>query len=194
MKRGYQITAALTALFLAGTVQAHTFGAHGAGFATGMAHPFIGLDHLLAMLAVGVWAAQLGGRAIWRVPLAFMTMMALGSMFALGGLPLPAVETGIASSVLVLGLLIAVAARFPLVASMLLVGVFSLFHGHAHGQELPQAASALLYSLGFLLATGLLHATGAGLGILLGRSISANWVRVMGGGIAAAGVVLWIGV
>ncbi|GAB4510387.1 MAG: HupE/UreJ family protein [Sulfuricaulis sp.] len=194
MKRGYQITAALTALFLAGTAQAHTFGAHGAGFSAGLAHPFIGLDHLLAMVAVGVWAAQLGGRAIWRVPLAFMAMMALGSALALGGVLLPAVETGIASSVLVLGLLIAVAARFPLVASMLLVSVFALFHGHAHGQELPQAASVLLYSLGFLLATGLLHATGAGLGILLGRGISANWVRVMGGGIAATGLLLWVGV
>lgn len=194
MKRGYQITAALTALFLAGTAQAHTFGTHGAGFAVGLAHPFIGLDHLLAMLAVGVWAAQLGGRAIWRVPLAFMAMMALGSTLALGGLPLPAVETGIASSVLVLGLLIAVAARFPLRASMLLVGAFALFHGHAHGQELPQTASIFLYSLGFLLATGLLHTTGAGLGIMLGRGVSANWVRVMGGGIAVASVLFWIGV
>ena len=193
MKRGYQITTALTALFLAGTAQAHTFGAHGAGFTAGLAHPFIGLDHLLAMLAVGVWAAQLGGRAIWRVPLAFMAMMALGSALALGGLPLLAVETGITGSVLVLGLLITVAARFPLVTSMLLVGAFALFHGHAHGQELPQAASALLYSLGFLLATGALHATGAGLGLLLARGISANWVRVMGGGITAAGVVLWVG-
>src|SRR5512134_1819547 len=124
MKRGYQITAALTALFLAGTAQAHTFGVHGAGFGAGLAHPFIGVDHLLAMVAVGMGATQLGGRAIWRVPLAFMIVM-------------------------VLGLLIAVAVRFPLVASILLVGVFALFHGHAHGQELPQAASALLYSLGF---------------------------------------------
>ena len=194
MKRGYQIATVLAALFLAGTAQAHTIGAHGAGFAAGMAHPFIGLDHLLAMVAVGIWAAQLGGRAIWRVPLAFMIMMVLGSMFAFGGLPLPAVEAGIASSVLVLGLLIVVAARFPLAASMLLVGAFALFHGHAHGQELPQTASALLYGLGFLLATGLLHATGAAMGVLLSRGISTNWVRAMGGGIAAAGLVLWVGV
>ena len=190
MKRGYQITAALTALLLAGAAQAHTTGAHGAGFAAGVAHPFIGLDHLLAMLAVGVWAAQLGGHALWRVPLAFMTMMALGSALALGGLPLPGIEAGIAGSVLMLGLLIAAAARLPLATSMLLVGVFALFHGHAHGQELPQTASVLLYSLGFLLATGLLHAAGAGLGVLPGRGISANWVRVLGGGIAAAGLVL----
>ena len=194
MKRGYQVTAALTALLLAGTAQAHTFGAHDAGFAAGVAHPFIGLDHLLAMVAVGVWAAQLGGRAIWRVPLAFMAMMALGSMLALDSVSLPAVETGIAVSVLVLGLLIAAAARFPLMASMLLVGTFALFHGHAHGLELPQAASAFLYSAGFLLATGLLHAAGAGLGTLTGRGISRNWLRVLGGGIAAAGLVLWVGV
>jgi urease accessory protein len=116
--------------------------------------------------------------------------MALGSALALGGLPFPAVEAGIASSVLVLGLLILNAVRFPLMVSMLLAGVFALFHGHVHGQELPQAASAFLYSLGFLLATGLLHATGAGLGLLLGRGISANWVRVLGGGIATAGVML----
>lgn len=190
MKRGYQIAAVLAALLLTGTAQAHTLGAHGAGFTAGMTHPFIGLDHLLAMVAVGIWAAQLGGSATWRIPLAFMAMMALGSALALGGMTFPAVETGIASSVLVLGLFIAVAARFPLMTGMLLVGVFALFHGHAHGQELPQAASVLLYSAGFLLATGLLHATGAGLGLLLGRAVSANWVRVMGGGIAAAGVML----
>lgn len=194
IERMIQVMGGLVLSMAAPMAFGHTFGAHGAGFTAGLAHPFIGLDHLLAMAAVGVWAAKLGGRAIWRVPLAFMIIMTLGSMLALGGLPLPAVETGIAVSVLVLGLLIAVAARFPLAASMLLVGAFALFHGHAHGQELPQAASVLLYSLGFLLATGLLHATGAGLGILLGRNVSANWMHAMGGGIAAAGLVLWIGV
>jgi len=190
MVRGYRIAATLTALFLVGTAQAHTLGAHGAGFAAGLAHPFIGLDHLLAMVAVGIWAAQLGGRALWRLPLAFMAMMALGSALALAGMVFPAVESGIASSLLVLGLLIAVAARFPLMTSMLLVGVFALFHGHAHGQELPLAASAFWYGLGFLLATGLLHLAGLALGILLSRGNSANWARVMGGGIAAAGVIL----
>lgn len=192
MKRGYQIAGILAALLLAGTAQAHTIGVYDAGFAAGLAHPFIGPDHLLAMVAVGLWAAQLGGRAIWCVPLTFMTMMVLGSALALGGLPLPAVETGITGSMLVLGLLIAVAARFPLAVSMLVVGAFALFHGHAHGQELPQAASALLYSLAFLIATGLLHATGAGLGMLLARGISANWERVTGGSIATAGLVLMV--
>lgn len=193
MKRWHQLILAVAAMALAPAAQAHTFGAQGAGFAAGLSHPFVGLDHLLAMLAVGLWAVQLGGRAIWRVPLTFMAMMALGCALALGGLALPAVETGIAVSVLVLGLLIALAARFPLAAGMLLAGAFALFHGHAHGQELPQAASAFLYSTGFLLATGVLHAAGAGLGILFSRGVAANWVRVMGGGIAAAGLVLWVG-
>jgi urease accessory protein len=193
MKRWQPGITTIVAMFLAQTAEAHTFGAQSAGFASGLSHPFLGLDHLLAMLAVGLWAVQLGGRAIWRVPLAFMAMMALGCSLALGGLALPAVETGIAVSVLVLGLLIALAARFPLAAGMLLAGAFALFHGHAHGQELPQAASAFLYSTGFLLATGVLHATGAGLGILFSRGLAANWVRVMGGGIAAAGLVLWVG-
>ncbi len=190
MKRGYQITAAFTTLFLAGAAQAHTFGAHGAGFGAGLAHPFLGLDHLLAMLAVGVWAAQLGGKALWRVPLTFMAMMALGSAVALAGVALPAVETGIASSVLVLGLLIAVSARVPLAASMLLVGTFALFHGHAHGQELPQAASEVLYGAGFLLATAMLHATGLVAGTLINQKLKPAWWRVLGGGIAAAGVLL----
>ena len=193
MKHWQKFMMAVVALALAPAAHAHTFGAQGAGFAAGLSHPFVGLDHLLAMLAVGLWAAQLGGRAMLRVPLAFMTLMALGCALALGGLPLPAVETGIAVSVLVLGLLIALAARFPLAAGMLLAGAFALFHGHAHGQELPQAASAFLYSTGFLLATGVLHAAGAGLGILFSRGVAANWVRVMGGGIAAAGLVLWVG-
>lgn len=192
MKRGYQIAAALTAFFLAGAAQAHTFGAHGAGFGAGIAHPFLGPDHLLAMLAVGVWAAQLGGSALWRVPLTFMAMMALGGAIAFAGVALPAVETGIAGSVLILGLLIAAAARFPVPASMLLVGAFAVFHGHAHGGELPQSASAMLYGLGFLLATGALHAAGAGLGTLLARGVSVAWVRVAGGGIAAAGLALWV--
>ncbi len=193
MKHWQKFMMAIAALALAPAAHAHTFGAQGAGFAAGLSHPFVGLDHLLAMLAVGLWAVQLGGRAMLRVPLAFMTLMALGCALALGGLPLPAVETGVAVSVLVLGLLIALAARFPLAAGMLLAGVFALFHGYAHGQELPQAASVFLYSMGFLLATGVLHAAGAGLGILFSRGVAANWVRVMGGGIAAAGLVLWVG-
>ncbi len=194
MKRGYQIAAALTALFLAGTAQAHTFGAHDAGFGAGMAHPFTGLDHMLAMVAVGLWAAQRGGRARWAVPLAFMGAMTVGAGLALAGIGLPMVESGIASSVLVLGLLIALAARLPLAASAILVGIFAVFHGHAHSTELPQAASEALYGAGFLLATGTLHALGLVTGALMHRVLNPVWLRALGGGIVAAGLVLWVAV
>lgn len=191
MKRGYQIVTALAALLAANAAQAHFVSAQGAGFAAGFAHPFSGLDHLLAMTAVGLWAAQLGGRARWVVPLAFMGAMAAGAGLALAGVRLPAVETGIASSVMILGLLIAISARLPTVTSAALVGAFAVFHGHAHGTELPPAASAALYGAGFLLATGLLHATGLGLGAALQRRLESAWLRALGGGIAAIGAVMW---
>jgi len=191
MKRGYQILTALAALLAANAAQAHIISAQGAGFAAGFAHPFSGLDHLLAMVAVGLWAAQLGGRARWIVPLAFMGAMAAGAALALAGVQLPAVESGIASSVMMLGLLIALAARLPTLTSAILVGAFAVFHGHAHGTELPQAASEALYGAGFLLATGLLHATGLGLGALMHRRLKPVWLRALGGGIAAIGAVMW---
>ncbi len=190
MKRGYQIVTALAALLVANAAQAHIISAQGAGFAAGFAHPFSGLDHLVAMVAVGLWAAQLGGRARWIVPLAFMGAMAAGAGLALAGVRLPAVETGIASSVMILGLLIALAARLSTAISAVLVGVFAVFHGHAHGTELPQAASEALYGTGFLLATGLLHATGLGLGAVLQRRFESAWLRALGGGIAAIGAVM----
>ncbi len=170
---------------------AHHLGAHGAGFASGVAHPLAGLDHMLAMIAVGLWAVQLGGRAYWSVPLAFVGMMVLGAVVAAAGLTLPAVESGIAASVLILGLLIAFSARMAIPLGMVLVGVFALFHGHAHGTELPQAASAVSYGLGMLLATLSLHATGLGAGILFQRA-TVLW-RIGGAMIAAAGAMMWGG-
>jgi len=170
---------------------AHSLGAHGAGFASGIAHPLAGLDHILAMIAVGLWAAQLGGRAYWSVPIAFVGMMVLGAIVAAAGLTLPAVESGIAVSVLILGLLIAFSARMAIPLGMVLVGVFALFHGHAHGTELPQAASAASYGLGMLLATISLHATGLGAGILFRRA--AVLLRIGGAMIAAAGAMMWGG-
>ena len=170
---------------------AHHLGAHGAGFASGVAHPLAGLDHILAMIAVGLWAAQLGGRAYWSVPLAFVGMMVLGAVVAAAGLALPAVESGIAASVLILGLLIAFSARMAIPLGMVLVGVFALFHGHAHGTELPQVASAASYGLGMLLATISLHATGLGAGILFQRA--AVLLRIGGAMIAAAGAMMWGG-
>ncbi len=170
---------------------AHHLGAHGAGFASGVAHPLAGLDHILAMIAVGLWVAQLGGRAYWSVPLAFVGMMVLGAVAAAAGLTLPAVESGMAASVLILGLLIAFSARMAIPLGMVLVGVFALFHGHAHGTELPQAASAASYGLGMLLATISLHATGLGAGILFRRA--AVLLRIGGAMIAAAGAMMWGG-
>jgi urease accessory protein len=169
---------------------AHTFGAHGAGFAQGFAHPLSGIDHLLAMVAVGLWAAQLGGRALWAVPAAFVGMMAVGGILGAVGAPLPMVELGIAGSLVVLGVLVALSSRLPVAVSAALVGLLALFHGHAHGTELPETASALAYGLGFIAATAALHGIGIGIGVSLKRDAARILIRVGGTGIAATGLVL----
>ena len=142
--------------------EAHTFGSQGAGLIAGLTHPFVGLDHLLAMIAVGIWAGQLGGRAVWLIPLTFVSVMAAAATLASFGLLLPLMEPAIACSVLVLGLLIAGSVRLPTSVGVLLVSLFAVFHGYAHGLELPQAASPILYGAGFVLATALLHGLGIG--------------------------------
>jgi len=142
--------------------EAHTFGAQGGGLATGLTHPLLGLDHLLAMIAVGIWAGQLGGRALWFVPLTFVSVMSAAAALGSFGITLPMVEPAIACSVLVLGLLIAGSVRLPTIAGVGIVGLFAVFHGYAHGLELPQAASPILYGIGFVLATSLLHGLGIG--------------------------------
>ena len=142
--------------------EAHTFGSQGAGLIAGLTHPFLGLDHLLAMIAVGIWAGQLGGRAVWLIPLTFVSVMAAAATLASFGLLLPLMEPAIACSVLVLGLLIAGSVRLPTSVGALLVSLFAVFHGYAHGLELPQAASPILYGAGFVLATALLHGLGIG--------------------------------
>lgn len=174
---------------LSAPASAHLLGMHGAGFEAGITHPYTGLDHLLAMLAVGMWAAQQGGRALWSIPLAFVASMALGSILASTGMQLPMVETGIATSVLVLGLLVTFSARLPIIAGATLVGTFALFHGHAHGTELPLAASPVEYALGFILATAVLH----GIGIILGKYMKNSalpWLQLSGAAVAATGVWL----
>ncbi len=153
--------------------EAHTFGAQGAGLTAGLAHPFMGLDHLLAMIAVGIWAGQLGGRAVWIVPLTFVSVMAATAGLGSLGFSLPMLEPAIACSVLVLGLLIAGSIRLPTIAGASLAGLFAVFHGYAHGLELPQAASPVLYGLGFVLTTTLLH----GLGI--GFALSSRQYKIM---------------
>lgn len=191
--RKLSLVAGVAALAVtAGTAQAHGLGANGAGFAAGFAHPLSGLDHLLAMGAVGLWAAQLGGRALWQVPLAFLAMMAVGSLAGFAGTPIPAVEVGIVGSLLVLGVLVAAAARLPVAVGATLVGLFALFHGHAHGTEMPQATSAVLYGLGFVLATAFLHAAGLALGMVGANGIGRWAVRLGGAGVAAAGLLLLV--
>jgi urease accessory protein len=160
------------------------------GFGNGLLHPLTGIDHLAAMVAVGLWAAQQGKRAVWAVPLAFVATMALGGALGMAGLALPYVEQGIAASVLVLGVLIAAAARLPLAAGMLLVAVFALFHGHAHGAEMPSTASGLAYGAGFVAATALLHACGVGLGLTLKKLERPAALRFAGAAVALCGVGL----
>jgi urease accessory protein len=182
------VLAAGLALF-AGVAEAHPFGAPGAGFAHGFVHPLGGLDHVLAMIAVGLWAAQLGDRTLWVVPAAFVGTMVLGGVLGAVGAPLPMVEFGIAASLVVLGALVAFGSRLPLAAAASIVGLFALFHGHAHGTELPETLSGLGYGAGFVLATALLHAFGIGLG-LLSRGAARPALRAGGAAIAAAGLAL----
>jgi len=178
------ITAGLLA---SGSALAHP-GHDVSGLAAGLLHPLSGFDHLLAMLGVGLWAGQRGGKAIWLMPLSFMLMLVVGGVLGMQGLTLPGTETGIAASVLLVGLLIAAGVRLPIWAGMLSVGAFALFHGLAHGAELPASATALSYVVGFTLASGLLHATGA-TSTWLSRSLPAL-VRMLGAVIGGAGAAM----
>ena len=163
-------------MLLAAPAEAHTFGAWGAGFPQGFMHPLLGLDHELAMVGVGFWAGQIGGRARWLVPLAFVAAMMAGGVMGLAGIILPGIELGIGASILLLGMLIALRSRLPLSVSMGGVAAFAIFHGIAHGAEAPEAASPVLYCLGFILATALLHL--AGIGLAAGR-VQARSLRLV---------------
>jgi len=161
-------------------------------FTEGMLHPFSGLDHVLAMVAVGLWASQLGGRALWLLPLTFPAVMAVGAALGLSGVTLPWVEIGIAGSVMVLGAVVALALRPSLAISIPLIGAFALLHGYSHGIELPAAASALSYGAGFIVATLVLHAIGIATGLIAGRLPVCFAARTAGGAIAALGVALLV--
>lgn len=186
--------ALLGAAAVAAPADAHTLGAAGAGLAEGAAHPISGLDHLMAMVAVGLWGAQTGGHARWTLPLAFVAAMVLGGALGASGLGLPMVETGIAGSVLILGALIALAARLPMTAGIALIALMGVFHGHAHGTEMPETASPLLYGLGFVMVTAGLHAAGVIAGF---AALQATWMtralRVAGAAAAASGLVMVAG-
>ncbi len=155
-------------LLLASATAASAHSEHGAagGFTSGLMHPVTGLDHVVAMVAVGLWGGFLGKRAMWALPVIFPVVMALGGALGVMGVPLPFVEIGIALSGIVLGLMVAFTVKPPLWVAGVLVGVFAIFHGHAHGTELPEAASPLTYAIGFVIATGLLHLAGIAFGLL----------------------------
>lgn len=191
----------LAALFLAcaGTPAfAHLNPAEHGSFSAGFSHPLFGADHILAMVAVGLWAWMIGGRAIWIVPGAFVGTMLIGFVLALAGMPLPFVEPAILASVVALGLLVAVAVRLPVLPAAAIVGIFALFHGHAHGGEIG-GAGEFAYAAGFALATAILHAVGLGLGYALTRLFGAEnkradlLARVLGGLTAAGGLYLMAG-
>lgn len=159
------------------------------GFGSGFVHPFGGFDHLLAMVSVGLWGAFLGRPLIVALPVIFPAVMAMGGMLGIAGVPLPRVEIGIATSVIVLGAMIAGAVRAPVWVACAIVAAFAIFHGYAHGAELPSAADPVGYSVGFVLATGLLHVAGIGIGLLNGRPGGAVATRSLGALIAVSG--LW---
>jgi urease accessory protein len=179
--------AALGAILLPTAAWAHPGHDATVGFAAGFVHPVTGIDHVLAMVAVGLFAANLGGRALWAVPLSFVSVMALGGALGAAGIALPFVEAGIAISVIVLGLAVALHWKTPIAGAMALAGLFAIFHGHAHGTEMPVDALGLEYGLGFVLATALLHGAGIGFGLGFARFGRAHAPRaIQFGGIAMA--------
>jgi urease accessory protein len=190
MKRLSQLATTLSLLAASTSVLAHP-GHGGYGLAAGLAHPFTGLDHLLAMFAVGLWAAQdhPQRRAIWALPAAFMLALVAGAALGMSGLALPWVEQGISGSVLALGLLLALAVRVPAALSVGVTALFGAAHGYAHGAEMPPSASPLWYGAGFLLATGLLH----GIGVLAGLTVRQRAAVTLAGtalSLAGAGMLL----
>lgn len=177
-------------LLLAQFALAHPGHGDTGSFVSGFSHPWLGLDHVLAMVAVGLWAAQLGGRALWLLPLTFPLLMLAGAGLGMNAVNWPGVEAGIALSALLLGAVVLLVARPTMATAALLVGGFALFHGHAHGAELPAGNSGLLYCSGFVLATLMLHALGMGLGVLQRWQSGALVLRGAGGVIAATGALL----
>jgi urease accessory protein len=176
------------ATLASGPASAHAGTGLAGGFSMGFAHPLTGFDHLLAMISVGLWGSVLGRPLIYALPVVFPGVMVVGAILGMLAIPIPSIESGVALSVLVLGTCVALKVRAPLWAAALIVGTFALFHGYAHGRELPSAADPLGYSAGFVLATGLLHVFGIGVGFVNERPGGAAVTRGIGGLIGAAGV------
>jgi urease accessory protein len=191
-----RLSAAAALALIPAIASAHPGHEGAAGLAHGFMHPLGGIDHILAMVAVGLIAARLGGRALWLVPTSFVVTMAVAGLAGMAGIGLAHAEAGIALSLLVLGAMIALRLTVPVAAAMALVGFFAIFHGYAHGAEMPETVSGLAYGAGFLAATGLLHGLGIALGLTIDQSGEAFGRRTLRlGGTAAmlAGAVLLIG-
>lgn len=191
--RTMPVAGAMLLLALASPAFAHEGEGAIGGLTSGFLHPLLGFDHLVAMVGVGLWGAFLGTPAIWLLPIVFPLVMALGGALGIAGLPMPAVEIGIAFSAIAIGVCVALALRPPLWLAAVVVGAFAVFHGHAHGTELPSAANPLTYALGFVVATGLLHLCGIGLGMLSRSPAGLYAVRAGGAVIAAVGVAFLTG-
>jgi len=188
----WQIGSLLLMLLWPTKVLAHTHTGEVTGLISGLQHPVSGLDHILAMIAVGLWGAQLGQPALWLLPVTFPMVMAFGGMIGLMGFALPGIEIGIAASAIILGMMVGWEAQPPLWVAAAVVGFFAIFHGHAHGAELPGGADALLYSIGFVVATGCLHAAGIGIGLIHRWDAGRIALRLGGAAVALAGVgFLW---
>jgi urease accessory protein len=185
--------AVLLAMMPLAPALAHTGTGAGAGLESGFLHPITGLDHLVAMVAVGLWGAQLGNPAIWVLPITFPLVMALGGVMGVMGLEVPLPEIIIAVSGIALGLAVALQARPPIWIAAVLVGVFAIFHGYAHGKELPEAADPLAYGVGFVVATGLLHLCGILIGVLIRWPIGAWVIRAGGAAISCVGAYFLLG-
>lgn len=192
--RTAMVVMTVAAVLAAGEASAHTGESLSGGLISGFTHPILGWDHVVAMVAVGLWGAFLGNPAIWILPVVFPLVMALGGALGVAGIPVPAVEAGIAVSGIVLGLLVAFAVRAPLWIAAVLVGVFAIFHGHAHGTELPDAANPFAYALGFVVGTGVLHLAGILLGFATAIPKGAYVVRAAGIVIAAVGGAFLVGI
>jgi urease accessory protein len=189
MKRNVlRLSFAVAFVLLPALAHAHAQSGEASGFLTGFLHPLSGWDHIIAMVAVGLWGAQLGAPAIWMLPVTFPIVMAFGGFLGLIGVPIPGVEIGIALSGVLLGAAVMFENRPPLYVAAALVAIFAIFHGHAHGAELPPGTSGLTYSIGFVIATGLLHACGIGIGTIHRRSYGRLALRALGGLISAGGV------
>ncbi len=196
-RRALTLGALAIALFAANTALAHTGVTATHGFGAGFIHPLLGVDHLLAMVAIGLWAAQSAGRsrrALWTIPAAFVAAMAGGAALALAGIGLPLVEFGIAGSVVLLGALVATRFNPPVALGAALAALFAVFHGHAHGAEIAAGADVATYAAGFLVATIALHGVGIALGLAARKMAGGGLARASGGAIAAAGAVLVAGV